>query len=263
MSLTDWNAGTYHRVSNPQLGWGRKVLSRIDLRGDETVVDAGCGSGRHTAELLERLPRGRVVAVDASPAMLEVAGRELARFGDRVQLLHSDLLDLDLDGVADVVVSTATFHWVLDHPALFRRLLRALKPGGLLHAQCGGRGNIDRVRTRARRILDTPAFRPSMAGFTPPWEYASPEATAERLRDAGFVAVETGSEDALTVFDGEPEYREFLATVIMRPYLAAIADDALGERLLDAMCAEAAGDVPPWSLDYVRLNMSARRPALS
>jgi trans-aconitate methyltransferase len=263
MSLTDWNAGTYHRVSNPQVGWGRKVLSRLDLRGDETVVDAGCGSGRLTAELLERLPRGRVIAVDASPAMLEVAGRELARFGDRVRLLHSDLLRLDLDAVADVVVSTATFHWVLDHPSLFARLLRALKPGGLLHAQCGGQGNIDRIRTRARRILDAPEFRPYMATFTPPWEYASPEVTAERLRAAGFVEVETGLEDALTVFEGEPPYREFLGTVIMRPYLAELPDEALRERLLDAMCAEAAADDPPWSLDYVRLNMSARRPSLS
>lgn len=263
MSLTDWNAGTYHRVSNPQLGWGRKVLSRLDLRGDETVVDAGCGSGRLTAELLDRLPRGRVIAVDASPAMLEVAARELERFGDRVELLHSDLLQLDLDAVADVVVSTATFHWVLDHPALFARLRRVLKPGGLLHAQCGGQGNIDRIRSRARRILDGPEFRPSMATFRPPWEYASPEVTAERLRHAGFVEVETGLEDALTAFEGEAPYREFLATVIMRPYLAELPDEALRERLLDAMCAEAAGDDPPWSLDYVRLNMSARRPSLS
>jgi trans-aconitate 2-methyltransferase len=260
MTLSDWNAGSYHRVSAPQLAWGRTVLSRLDLRGDETVVDAGCGSGRLTAELLERLPRGHVIAVDASPAMLEVAARELSRHGDRVELLHSDLLQLDLDAVADVVVSTATFHWVLDHPALFARLHRALKPGGLLHAQCGGRGNLDRIRGRARRILDAPEFQPQMAGFTPPWEYASPEITAERLREAGFVEVQTGREDALTVLDGEAQYREFLGTVIMRPYLAALPDDDLRRRLLDAMCAEGAGDDPPWSLDYLRLNMSARRP---
>lgn len=263
MALQDWNAATYHRVSGPQLGWGRKVLARLELRGDETVVDAGCGSGRLTAELLDRLPDGRVIAVDASPAMLEVAARELQRFGDRVELVHCDLLRLDLNAVADVVVSTATFHWVLDHPALFARLHRALRPGGLLHAQCGGQHNLDRIRGRAHEVLDLPEFRPSMAAFMAPWEYAAPETTAERLRRAGFVEVETGREDALTVLDGEAAYREFLATVIMRPYLAEIPDEDLRTLLLDAMCAAAAHDDPPWSLDYVRLNMRGRRPDLS
>jgi len=261
MTSSDWDGSTYHRVSAPQLGWGRKVLGRLDLRGDETVVDAGCGSGRLTAELLDRLPRGRVIAVDSSPSMLVVAGRELARFGDRVELLQCDLLRLDLDAVADVVVSTATFHWVLDHPALFARIHRALKPGGRLLAQCGGRDNLDRVRARARRLLEAPEFAPYMARFQPPWEYADPETTAERLRAAGFTDVETGREEAPTPFGSEAEYREFLATVIMRPYLDELPNAALRERLLDAMCAEARGDDPPYLLDYVRLNMAARRPA--
>jgi trans-aconitate 2-methyltransferase len=263
MSISDWDASTYHRVSAPQVSWGRKVLSRLELRGDETLIDAGCGTGRLTAELLDRLPRGRVIAVDASATMLEVAARELAPFGDRVRLVHSDLLQIDFDQAADVIVSTATFHWVLDHPALFARLHRALRPGGRLLAQCGGRGNIDRIRIRAGALLEDPEFMPHMATFTPPWEYADPRTTARRLEAAGFTEVATGAEDAETVLDGEPAYREFLATVIMRPYLAALPDGGLRERLLDRMCAAARDDEPPFSLDYVRLNMDARRPRLT
>jgi trans-aconitate 2-methyltransferase len=149
---------------------------------------------------------------------------------------------------------------VLDHPTLFARLHRALRPGGRLLAQCGGAGNLDRIRGRARRLLDGPEFRPSMAAFTPPWEYADPQTTARRLEAAGFVDVVTGEEDALTVLDGEAAYREFLATVIMRPYLDQLPDAATRGHLLDAMCAEAATDEPPYSLDYRRLNMAARRP---
>jgi trans-aconitate 2-methyltransferase len=259
MPTSDWDAATYHRVSGPQVSWGRKVLARLDLRGDETVIDAGCGSGRLTAELLERLPQGRVIAVDSSPSMLAVAARELERFGDQVQLVRSDLLALDMHEVADVIVSTATFHWVLDHPALFARLHDALQPGGRLLAQCGGHRNLVRTRTRAARILQGQEFVPFMATFTPPWEYADPDTTAHRLRAAGFTEVNTGAEDALTVLDGREAYREFLSTVIMRPYLDVLPD-ALQSRLLDAMCAEAAHDDPPWSLDYRRLNMEARRP---
>jgi trans-aconitate methyltransferase len=256
---SDWNAASYHRVSAPQLSWGRKVLSRLDLRGDETVIDAGCGSGRLTAELLDRLPHGRVIAVDSSPSMLAVAARELERFGGRVELVQSDLLALDVHKVADVLVSTATFHWVLDHAALFARLHDALRPGGRLLAQCGGHGNLDRIRTRAAGILQGQEFAPFMAAFPSPWHYADPDTTAQRLRVAGFSEVSTGAEDALTVLGDADAYREFLSTVIMRPYLDVLPD-ALQSRLLDAMCAEAAQDDPPWSLDYRRLNMEGRRP---
>jgi len=258
----DWDGTAYHRLSEPQVAWGRAVLARLELRGDETVIDAGCGSGRLTAELLQRLPRGRVIAVDRSESMLAVAEGELRpRFGDRVELLCADLLELDLDGAADVVFSTATFHWVLDHPRLFAVLHRALRPGGRLLAQCGGGANLQHVKARAARLIAaSPQLAPHFAGWTPPWEYADAETTARRLHDAGFTDVATSVEAAPTVFDGGDTYRAFLATVILRPYLARLPDEPSRAQLLDAMRAEAADDRPPWSLDYWRLNLAGRRP---
>src|SRR3954470_16411513 len=111
----DWDGAAYQKLSEPQFRWGLAVLERLRLRGDETVLDVGCGSGRLTAELLERLPRGRVIAADASPSMLTQARAQLARFGERVQFIESDALQLELEQVADAVFSTATFHWILDH----------------------------------------------------------------------------------------------------------------------------------------------------
>ncbi len=257
----DWDGATYHRVSEPQFAWGMRVLARLHLDGNETVIDAGCGSGRLTAELLDRLPGGRVVAVDRSASMLAVAERELApRYGHRVSFLHTDLLDLDLDGVADVVVSTATFHWVLDHPRLFALLHRALRPGGRLLAQCGGAGNLDRARSHARALMASPEFAAHFQGWSSPWEYADAHTTRQRLEDAGFVDVNTGIEPAPTLFENEAEYREFVSTVIFRPFLSRLPDSQAQQRFLDAICAAAAGDDPPYSLDYQRLNMEARRP---
>src|SRR5579863_5919184 len=142
MASTDWDASTYDRVADPQARWGAAVLERLPLTGDETVVDAGCGSGRVTQLLAARLPRGRVVALDSSPAMLDEARTRLAAAGN-VTFVHADLLELtpaDLDGAApvDAVFSTATFHWVPDHPRLFSNLAAILRPGGWLVAQCGG-----------------------------------------------------------------------------------------------------------------------------
>src|SRR5438552_1886335 len=141
---TEWDAGAYHRVADPQFEWGRRLLATLPLRGDETVIDAGCGTGRLTRLLLERLPSGRMIALDLSHRMLEAARANLEPdFPGRVEYLRLDLLDLDLTDVADLVFSTATFHWVPDHDRLFRNLATALRPGGRLAAQFGGKGNVD------------------------------------------------------------------------------------------------------------------------
>ena len=134
----DWDGAAYQQLSDPQFRWGLRVLDSIELRGDECALDLGCGPGRLTAELLTRLPRGRVIAVDASPSMILTARRELDHFGERLSFLQGDLLTLELYSLADLAFSTAVFHWVLDHERLFRVIHRALKPGGRLVAQCGG-----------------------------------------------------------------------------------------------------------------------------
>src|SRR3954462_5800691 len=69
----EWDATSYHRLSNPQYSWGRRVLARVAPRGDETIIDAGCGTGRLTVELAALVPRGRVLAVDLSENMLHQA----------------------------------------------------------------------------------------------------------------------------------------------------------------------------------------------
>src|SRR6185295_18012947 len=137
----EWDGATYDRVSGPMEAMGLEVLARLELRGDETVVDGGCGSGRITAALLERLPHGRVIGVDGAPSMIETA-RE--RLGERknLELRVADLCELELDQPADAILSTATFHWIKDHAQLFDRLRAALRGGGRLVAQCGGQGNI-------------------------------------------------------------------------------------------------------------------------
>lgn len=178
----DWDAGSYHRVSVPHEEWARSVLDRLPLQGDETVLDAGCGSGRVTGLLIERLPEGRVVAVDGSASMIEKV-REILRPGD--EALVSDLTELQLDQQVDAVFSSAVFHWVLDHDLLFRRLAGALRPGGAIAAQCGGAGNIDRLRTICTEVAASEPFAPYFKDFDEPWNYAGAEET-EAARDGRF-----------------------------------------------------------------------------
>ncbi|HEX3621201.1 MAG TPA: methyltransferase domain-containing protein [Acidimicrobiales bacterium] len=245
-SHADWDGATYDRIADPMTRWGSGVLERLPLRGDETVLDAGCGSGRVTEQLLERLPDGRVVAADAAPSMLVEARRRLERFGDRVRFVECDLgCPLPVDGPVDAVFSTATFHWVPDHEALFANLAAVLRPGGRLVAQCGGAGNLASVQ---RVLVEVGEAWPG------PWTFATPEETSARLAAAGFVDVDTWLQDEPTVIEpGEP-LEMFLRTVILRSHLERRPE---GQR--DDFVRAVADRLAGRPIDYVRLNIMATR----
>ena len=243
----EWNASAYDRVADPQARWGAAVLDRLPLAGDEIVLDAGCGTGRVTELLVGRLPRGRVVALDASAAMLAEARGRLARFGDQVDFVEADLaIPLPLHGKVDAILSTATFHWVLDHDALFANLAAVVEPGGRLVAQCGGAGNIARFIEVVESV--EPAFARNRHNFQ------TPEATAARLERSGFEAIECWLSEAPTRFDpGEP-LESFLETVCLRTHLANLAPEHRRP-----FVRAVATRMPEPVLDYVRLNIVARR----
>jgi trans-aconitate 2-methyltransferase len=244
----DWDAATYHRVSGPQVEFARAVLDRLDLRGDETVLDAGCGSGRVTLMLLERLPRGRVVAVDQAESMVEHA-REALPAG-RATVLRAELTELRLDEPVDAVFSNAVFHWVPDHDRLFERLHAALRPGGRLVAQCGGEGNVARFHRAAREAAAEEPYAAHLEGWKGPWNFAGAELTAERLERAGFRDVETWLEPHPVVPD-DPE--DYLRTVCLGYHLEQLPHE-LRDGYLQAVLERSAAE-----LDYVRLNIAAAR----
>jgi trans-aconitate 2-methyltransferase len=258
--MREWNAETYHRVSNPQFEWGTVVLARLPLDGDECVLDVGCGTGRLTEQLLQRVPRGRVIGIDQSSNMVRVARDYLQRHNRRVQLLVADAAALPIREQADAVFSTATFHWVLDHPRLFRSLHDALKPGGRLVAQCGGARNLARVHHRTDALMADARFARSFTTWSEPWEFADAETTARRLADAGFEEVQTSVERSPVVFPDAQTFRTFITNVICRPHLAYLPDAAERDAFIDQVTELAGRDDPPFELDYWRLNLSARRP---
>ena len=242
----DWDASTYDRVADPMARWGAAVVERLPLRGDERVLDAGCGSGRVTELLAERLPEGRVVALDGSPSMVEAARERLARFGARIEYAVADLgAPLPIEGDLDAVLSTATFHWVPDHDALFANLAAVTRPGGWLVAQFGGAGNIAAIQRVLATIGD---------GWTGPVHFETVLATTRRLDAAGYVDVDCWLTDEPTRFEpGEP-FDTYLRTVVLGAHLERLPP---GEH--DAFVHAVAERVGEPVIDYVRLNIVARR----
>ena len=252
----DWNAESYHKVSEPQLKWGLELLSTLELRGDETVLDAGCGSGRLTAHLFGKLPRGSVIALDVSKQMLEVARRELAPFGDRVRFVDADLLSLPraLDRSADVVFSAATFHWVLDHHALFRELARVLKPGGRLRAQCGGLGNLQGFMALTAEVAKRPEYARYFDGFVYPAHYAGVDPTVAALEQAGFHPPRVWLTPKPTRFETRSQFETFTSSVVLRHPLARLPE-ALRADFTSAVAELSERGQMPLTLDYVRLDL--------
>ena len=251
MTAGGWDASTYHTISCPQAAMAQPVLDRLELRGDETVLDAGCGSGRVTAALLERLPRGGVVAVDADAGMVEHARAALP--ADRAEVHNQDLTALFLDAPVDAVFSNAVFHWVPDHDALFTALARALRPGGRLSAQCGGQGNVAGVQAAADAIVAAePVLRDRFAGWRRPWHFAVPQDTEQRLHAAGFADVACWLEPWPVSPD---DVETYLRTICLGPYLELVPKAQHA-----AFARDVAGRVGG-ELDYVRLNITARMPS--
>jgi trans-aconitate 2-methyltransferase len=179
--------------------------------------------------------------------MLDQARGRLARFGDRVMYVEADLeKPLPIDEQVDAVLSTATFHWVHDHDALFANLAAVLRPGGWLVAQCGGFGNIARFIEVAASV--DPNFKRNAHNFQ------TPEATADRLRASGFEDIETWLSPAPTPFETVEQLEAFIETVCLRVHVADMPPE---ERR--AFIHAVASRMPDRTLDYVRLNITARR----
>ena len=258
--MTEWNAERYHEISAPQQAWGRRVLDRLALEGHERVLDLGCGTGRVTGEIAARVPAGRVVGLDRSPAMLATAQAWLRAHAPGVRLVLGDAAALPFRRVFDAAFSGATFHWVHDHGALFRSIVTALAPGGRLVAQCGGAGNLAVILGRAAALMRERRFAPYFEDWTEPAYYSDAESAARRMRAAGFVDVETSLEAAPTRFDSPGDFRDFIANVCVRHHVALLPT-ADGQAFLRELTVAAAGDTPPLTLDYWRLNLSGRRPS--
>jgi trans-aconitate 2-methyltransferase len=242
------DGATYDRISAPLERIGREVLDRLELSGEETVLDAGCGTGRVTEALLERLPRGHVIGVDGSAEMLDAAR---ARLGSSVELIHQDLEALDLgERRVDAVLSTATFHWLNDHARLFTRLRSALREGGQLVAQCGGTGNTAELVAAVRAVGDRETFAAQLGGWGGPWNFVDPHETAERLRDAAFGEVRTWLVSKPPPYE---DLREWLVTNALTAHTARLPHE-LREPFIDAVADELG---PSPTISYIRLNIDA------
>jgi trans-aconitate 2-methyltransferase len=260
MTNTYWNAEVYDRIGKPMRRWAQQVIDDLKLAGDETVLDAGCGSGSVTFDLLERLPRGKIYAVDASAEMIASLTKAIEERGvTNVVPIHASLTDFTLPEQVNRVFSNAVFHWIPDDDALFGCLFRAAKPGAKLRAQCGGYGNNAHVLAAVAAVRKDDRFAPHLDGFSDSKKYRTPEEAKESLERAGFRDVRASLFDAPVPFDDLAEAALYVKTILLRDHVARLPGD-LGDQYAQAVVEETVRRWgAPYTADYVRLDMWATR----
>ena len=258
--MSEWDAQRYHRLSEPQVAWGRRVLDRLAPQDGEAVLDIGCGTGRLTAQLATATADGLVVGLDPSPAMLAQARQWLAKQAPHVRLVRGDAAALPFAETFNAVFSAATLHWVRDHAAAFRNIFRALRPGGRLVAQCGGGANLARLLARTHELMRSPRFAGYFDGWQEPWYFADEKSTVAELQTAGFDDIDVSLEPAPVTLHDASSYADFISCVCIRHHLERLPPKHRDE-FIHALVQAAAIDDPPYTLDYWRLNIYARKAA--
>lgn len=184
-----WDAEDYSRNSLAQLTWARELIAKLQLRGGESVLDIGCGDGKVTAEIAALVGDGRVVGIDSSAEMVEFARREIGGSLSNVVFSVCDARELHFDQEFDVVFSNATLHWVIDHRPVLGGISRALKPGGRLLLQMGGRGNAADILSLMDALPADPAWGRYFQEQVTAYGFYVPEEYVGWLREAGLTPV--------------------------------------------------------------------------
>ena len=252
--MADWDAGRYHALSEPQVEWGRRVLARLAARQGERILDLGCGTGRLTREIAEATGC-MAVGLDRSKSMLTIAARE-----PRLGVVLGDGAALPFVAAFDAVFSNAALHWIKDHDAVFASVRDVLRPGGRFVAQCGGGPNLRRLLDHAHELMDSLRYRSYFGAWEDPWIFAGPGETRERLARAGFVDVRTGLEPAPTRLPDAAAFSDFIACVCVRHHVDHLPPAVRPSFVADLTACAAVAD-PPFTLDYWRLNIEARKAA--
>jgi len=221
----EFDGGKYEQASAHQKEWGEKLIAEMDFRGDERVLDLGCGDGALTARIAGFLPGGKVIGIDASRGMTDVA---LGKSRDNLNFLLMDIDDLDFAGLFDLVFSNATLHWVKDHTRLLANVRRSLREGGVLRFDFAGDGNCSRFFKVIREAMADGPFSKYFTAFQRPW-YMPPVEEYKHLADGcGLADVRVWGENGDRFFVDKEAMIRWVDQPSLVPFLSRVDESDRG-----------------------------------
>jgi trans-aconitate methyltransferase len=256
----DFDGEKYKLASDQQKAWGRLLISGLGLRGNEKILDLGCGDGALTAELAGLVPNGFVLGIDASQSMIETARKSHAGAG--LQFRLHDINAIDFESEFDLVFSNATLHWIKDHGKMLRNVFRSLKDRGTARFQFAAEGNCSNLVRIVREVMSEQRYAAYFDEFDWPWYMPSVEEYRRLLENVPFAEKKVWIENADRYFESAEAMTKWIDQPSLVPFLACVAErarrpfrDAVVERMIsrtrqrDGTCFET----------FRRLNVFARK----
>lgn len=225
MQKFEWNADEYSKYSSGQEKWAKELLAKLKLRGDESVLDLGCGDGKITVEIANIVKDGSVIGVDNSEEMIKLAAQRYP--ADRYPNLSFEVMDakeIRYEERFDVVFSNAALHWVDDHRKMLGGINRSLKPGGRFLIQTGGTGNAAAGFETIELMSAIDEWIPYLKDAKSPYNFFSDKDYEKLVPEAGFkpVRIELLKKDM--VHEGIEAFKGFIRTTWL-PYTQRIPEE--------------------------------------
>ena len=235
--MAQWNAQDYAQSSSAQAAWAQDLIVKLNLSGNETVLDVGCGDGKVTAEIARRLPDGFVLGIDSSSEMVQFANAEnLESAIANLQFACMDARKIDSSRTFDVVFSNAVLHWVDDHPAFLRGASQVLRSRGKLVTSCGGKGNAADVVSVFEALIQQPTWNPYFTNFQFPYFFYSADEYFDWLAESGLQSVRVDLVPKDMIHSGRESLAGWIRTTWM-PYVHRVPE-ARREDLIEEFLKE-------------------------
>lgn len=217
----EFDGKKYEKASAHQREWGERLIAELALRGNESVLDLGCGDGTITSQLADCLPEGEVLGIDASQGMIDAAQ---PRARGNLSFRRLDINDLDFSERFEVVFSNATLHWIKDHGRLLRNVRRALRVGGRLRFNFAGNGNCSNFFTVIEVAMAREEFRSFFRAFEWPWYMPTVEEYQCLAEASGLQEVRVWGENADRYFPDTEAMLRWIDQPSLVPFLAHLPE---------------------------------------
>jgi len=265
MNSFQWNANDYARNSNAQQKWALELLQKMQLCGNESVLDIGCGDGKITAQIAGQLENGYVHGIDSSAAMIQLAQASYPQAEyPNLSFEQMNAKNISLKTPVDVAFSNAALHWVDDQLAVLIGLYKNLKPGGKIFLQMGGKGNAANILSVLDDLISCEQWRPYFEGFIFPYTFPGDEEYAELLSKVGFETQRSHLLNKNMEHEGVGGIAGWIRTTWL-PYTHRVPEDKR-ELFINLIVNKYIENRPPNSdgiveLAMVRLEVEARKPS--
>ncbi len=219
----EFDGKKYEQASSHQQQWGGDLIAELCLRGNESVLDLGCGDGTLSARIAKLVPDGKVIGIDASQGMIDTA-RQKGRVN--LEFLLMDINEIDFPKEFDVVFSNATLHWVRDHKRLLANVKRCLRPKGRFRFDFAGEGNCFHFFKVVREAISRPEFSACFAGFQWPWYMPRVDEYAALMGKSGLSNTRVWTENRDRFFPNAGAMTQWIDQPSIVPFLAHLPDSA-------------------------------------